>query len=1007
MEQKNNRGNSNVFAELHEMFGECVPRNVINEIGNRMSWDVTSTVDQLIKYIEQRNEGKVAGEEVKIQYKVSECQENDRDLDVLIESENFSGPSAANEMPARATGAIRKQPQQKAPNFADFLKGGNNVFQDITPKKQPEVAKITHPLMEEVCKEINSGIRVMVLMRGLPGSGKTYLARKIVDQTAGGDYRRHIFSSDNFFYDVNGVYKYDIDKLSEAHLFNQNCVFKKAYDGWSPIIVDNTSMKLWELHIYCKYAVQFGYVVRVLEPTTPWAWNVSRLSQMNVHSVPRDSIERMLLKYETLSGEQELLSIFQMTYPVPMPHLRYHPPIEITPPQPSPPAEIHNDLRDKSEASVSSDDSPLVTPEHMAVDWPTHETEANTFWSTNTAPESDGISSSPSVEVKEQRTQRKNSLPENSLLDLLKETIMPKKENNTVIKAVKLEKHRKGCRNENESFVQVRQIYPSIPVQYLWDLFVNCNGDIEWTVDIILQDEIAVPELSETTAANDLSCSCDGLEYAETPWESTETESSPVQTKKINIPTSQRQRSGRKNAENDELAAVAKRRIEEAISINNEHYSDHVKKIRDIRRGIFPTPSTSSDMVTESPDSFEMGACAVTRNREESPSSETSDPEDEVVIEVDLGETLIKHMENLFFDGGICEKPKDLKSTVFMPMSLLRQLHALWVESMFNQLEEQRARELAEDEKYSKWLVMKDYAQSPDSFLQDGVDVGDMADMELAWEAYKKEQWRSSTPQDLASQLTRQKLYETFPDADKTFLDEILASNGHKFVPTVELLMHSLGMERRDVKNNGLKIIEEMKQENDKMEQKEKQQPTSKGDEKDSAVRKRNEVLLDFEENRNKASYHTQLKQECYQKAQDAMRKNLAGVVGYYNQVANLHKRKIDEYNHRAANCIVEAHDLQQKNSDMLDLHYLHVTEAIVCLDLFLDRHINYLRTRKKPYKFVFVITGRGLHSARGVPTIKNKAKLHLVQRYLKCTEVNPGLLKVKLFYNSKMSEEF
>ncbi|XP_055695999.1 uncharacterized protein LOC129797449 [Lutzomyia longipalpis] len=1031
MDQKSDNG---VFLELHEMFGDCVPRNVINEIGNKMSWDVTSTVDQLIKYIEEQNAGPTVREgNPRIQYKVSECQENDRDVDVLIESENYKIP----DVQARSTGAIRKQPREtppKIPNFADFLRNGQNTFMDTTPRKaSPVVKNPEHPLLEEVCKEINSGVKVMIIMRGLPGSGKTHLAEKIVDHTVGGDYRRHIFSSDDFFYDVNGVYHYNIDKLSDAHSFNQNNVFKRAYDGWSPIIVDNTNMRLWEMLVYCKYAIRFGYIVRVMQPTTPWAWNATTLSQKNRHQVPRDSIERMLLKYEKLNSENELLPIFGLTYAVAMPQFRHHPPIIAKVDAPMAAVEeplignieIHNDLKapplfsfvekpqlssNQSKSDFTSDGSTTISPDQMTIDWPTHEEDANRFWNTDIMNQPPKTTAKVANAVKDQRAPRKNSVPEDSLLQVLKESIVLNKDDASNKTEKKLEKHRKGCRNENEAFVQVRQIYPTISLQYLWDLFVNCKGDCEWTVDIILQEETQVPQNTDNTSSDDFSCTCDGIEYRETPWEDVEQHKTPVEKKmkeETNISTPQRQRNQRmKNVAREDLVA-AKRRVEEMIFVKDEHLSDHVKKIRDIRRGIFPTASTSTDItpsavMVELQENAEMGAYGGVR--EQSPSSETSDPDAEETVEVDLGDTLINHMENLFFDGSICEKPKDLKTTVFMPMSLLRQLHALWVESLFNQLDEQRARDLKEDEKYARMLQMEDLGKNPDLFLQDGVEFGDMADMEITWEAYKREQCQNTTPKDLASQLTRNKLYETFPEADRGFLDEILASNNYKFAPTVDLLRHSLGLEETNVKKSGLKIIEEIKQENDKINQKAKIVEV-KGDEK-SLTRKRHIILEDFEENRNKASYHTQLKTECYQKAQDAIRKNMPGVAGYYTQVANLHKKKIEEFNHQAANCIVEAHNLKQ-NSDMLDLHYLHVPEALVSLDLFLDRQINQLRTQKKPYKFVFVITGRGLHSIRGVATIKNNAKQRLAQRRLKCSEVNPGLLKVKIFYNSKMFEEF
>ena len=67
----------------------------------------------------------------------------------------------------------------------------------------------------------------------------------------------------------------------------------------------------------------------------------------------------------------------------------------------------------------------------------------------------------------------------------------------------------------------------------------------------------------------------------------------------------------------------------------------------------------------------------------------------------------------------------------------------------------------------------------------------------------------------------------------------------------------------------------------------------------------------------------------------------------------------------------------------MLDLHYLFANEAIECLDIFLDNHIHTFKTIPKAYKCVFVITGRGLHSANGYSTIKQRAKNRLKERHL------------------------
>lgn len=100
--------------------------------------------------------------------------------------------------------------------------------------------------------------------------------------------------------------------------------------------------------------------------------------------------------------------------------------------------------------------------------------------------------------------------------------------------------------------------------------------------------------------------------------------------------------------------------------------------------------------------------------------------------------------------------------------------------------------------------------------------------------------------------------------------------------------------------------------------------------------------------------------------------------------MSNLHKLKIDEYNLIAASCTQRIHETIQFNQNILDLHFFKSVEALQCLDLFLDKHINRLRSKKIPYKEVFIITGRGLHSIGGVPSIKNKTLVRLRDRRLK-----------------------
>jgi len=143
-------------------------------------------------------------------------------------------------------------------------------------------------------------------------------------------------------------------------------------------------------------------------------------------------------------------------------------------------------------------------------------------------------------------------------------------------------------------------------------------------------------------------------------------------------------------------------------------------------------------------------------------------------------------------------------------------------------------------------------------------------------------------------------------------------------------------------------------------------------------------ALRDFEETRNLAAHHSQLRAECYLKAKQAIQQGNGSVALYFSEMAQLHKKKNDVFNHRAANCIMEVHKHTQNNPDLLDLHYLHTMEAVSCLDLFLDRHITVLRNCTRVYKHLFIITGRGLHSANGVSTIKKRVKARLAERRLR-----------------------
>lgn len=649
-------------------------------------------------------------------------------------------------------------------------------------------------------------------------------------------------------------------------------------------------------------------------------------------------------------------------YSEPPPQQRTHPPIEYVPmdivPKTSTPSPSYPEDRKKAKIA----ESPILpsTSQSEGTAWLPYEQESSSFWKSNDFP-------------KPVRVKKKTN---GSLIDCLKNDKPVELPSAPQVLQPKLQKHSPDCENENQTFVLLKQIYPNQSPEHLWDLFEKCNGNLDWTVDVLLTDNIDVD--NQVFTGSGFQCMCNA-KLVPTPPKDNE----PF----VNTSTENKSQEARPQRVKKDVSGL-KKTIENQFVLGEEFYSDKLKKIKNKRYGI------------EEPqeDKNEERAIPVDFNYNDLPDfdseSNSNETESNEMVEMNLGTEMIAQLTQMFeteneiilSHGMPLQK---LNSNVFMPKSLAKQLYVIWMESLYNQMEENKQKSLKEDEEFARILELPKYANRksvPSNYSE-------IMDMELAWQLYYAEhdskETNENTPKDLADHLTRMKLCELFPKVDKKTLIEVLVAHNNSFTDTVEVLKQSVNINGLEEKMKITKddLLNKVKHENEKMRNTVPASPMKKiivkDDRQNMAEDVQRQALKVFEENRNLASHHSQMRAECFQKAKEAHQKCNPGVALYYSQIANLHKSRSEEFNHKAANSIMEVHDIRQNNPDYIDLHYLHTVEAAQCLDIFLDRHITKLRNSTRCYKYVFIITGRGLHSAGGVSTIKVKVKQRLKERKL------------------------
>lgn len=123
----------------------------------------------------------------------------------------------------------------------------------------------------------------LYILRGLPGAGKSTLAKSL-----GG---KHV-EADMYHLDESGNYNWRPEKVREAHAWCQNQVRNWMLESEQRIIVSNTFTQEWEMKPYLEWAEELGYKVFSLIVE-------NRHGGVNEHNVPEEVLVKMKDRFET------------------------------------------------------------------------------------------------------------------------------------------------------------------------------------------------------------------------------------------------------------------------------------------------------------------------------------------------------------------------------------------------------------------------------------------------------------------------------------------------------------------------------------------------------------------------------------------------------------------------------------------------------------------------------------------------------------------------------------
>ncbi len=128
--------------------------------------------------------------------------------------------------------------------------------------------------------------KALILLRGLPGAGKSTLATLLSENA-----KYPVLSIDSYFTNEEGDYEFKFDENHKAYKACEQGTEEVLKANVAKVFVDNTFTLDWEIEPYFKLAKKYDYQIHVV---TVENYHGSG----NIHQISDEQLQKMAEKYK-------------------------------------------------------------------------------------------------------------------------------------------------------------------------------------------------------------------------------------------------------------------------------------------------------------------------------------------------------------------------------------------------------------------------------------------------------------------------------------------------------------------------------------------------------------------------------------------------------------------------------------------------------------------------------------------------------------------------------------